>query len=531
MHELGHFSAAKKAGIKVEEFGFGMPPRIWGKKVGETIYSINWIPFGGFVRLFGEDIGKAEAKTSKKSFSNKSVRARMIVAVGGIVMNFILAFLLLSFGFMMGIEPLIVTSEDFLASIRSGQVVIEPGLYVYSITEGGSADEAGLHASDEIISAFGSEADDLYEFYRLIGENVSGVFSIRSPDGIVREVDITADKDGKYGFDLYSFELPRVAVYSSSSSGLIAGDIILTIGEEEVLSVSDYEDLVRGGGNVVVYRKGVLQSQNSLYYGSGTASLSGSVVDLGEIFVEKKTAMITDVVYGSPAEEAGLMDGDKILSINGIEIYKAEDVIETTFVIADETLQYVVERVGEAVELTVGRDENGLVGVYVADIYDGIGNGVSVYETVLPTSVLEIKPVQYGFFKSFSESWYEMGRLSVFTFGMIKSFLGQLFTEGTVAENISGPVGIAQMTYVFLQEGFASLIRFTALLSLGLATFNIIPFPGLDGGRFAFLAFEAITGRKPNKKVEAMFHSVGFMLLMLLMIVVTYKDIVRIVVG
>jgi regulator of sigma E protease len=266
-----------------------------------------------------------------------------------------------------------------------------------------------------------------------------------------------------------------------------------------------------------------LQSQNGLY--------DGSVVDLGEVFSQEKISMITNVVYGSPAETAGLMEGDKVLSINGVDIYKAADVVKTTSTITDDTLQYVVERAGEVIELTVGRDENGLVGVYVADIYDGVGNGVSVYETVLPTSVMEIKPVQYGFFKSFSASWHEMGRLSVLTFGMIKDFIGQLFTEGTVPENISGPVGIAQMTYVFLQEGFASLVRFTALLSLGLATFNIIPFPGLDGGRFAFLAYEAITGRKPHKKVEAMFHSVGFMLLMLLMIVVTYKDIVRIVVG
>src|SRR3989339_635784 len=118
VHEFGHFSAAKRAGIKVEEFGFGMPPRIFGKKVGETLYSINWIPFGGFVRLLGEDVGKSEAHTSKKSYLNKSIRARTMVALGGIIMNFILAFLLLSFGFMMGIEPLVVTSEDFLNNIK-----------------------------------------------------------------------------------------------------------------------------------------------------------------------------------------------------------------------------------------------------------------------------------------------------------------------------------------------------------------------------------------------------------------------------
>ncbi len=55
IHEFGHFLVAKKFGIKVEEFGFGIPPRVWGKKIGETIYSINWLPFGGFVRLLGEE--------------------------------------------------------------------------------------------------------------------------------------------------------------------------------------------------------------------------------------------------------------------------------------------------------------------------------------------------------------------------------------------------------------------------------------------------------------------------------------------
>ena len=55
VHELGHFIAAKKNGVLVEEFGFGLPPRMFGKKIGETIYSINWLPFGGFVKVLGEE--------------------------------------------------------------------------------------------------------------------------------------------------------------------------------------------------------------------------------------------------------------------------------------------------------------------------------------------------------------------------------------------------------------------------------------------------------------------------------------------
>src|SRR6266516_3379617 len=89
IHELGHFLVAKKFGIKVEEFGFGIPPRILGKKFGETLYSINWLPLGGFVKLLGEDeIGKPR---SKADFREKSVLQRILVVVAGVSMNLILA--------------------------------------------------------------------------------------------------------------------------------------------------------------------------------------------------------------------------------------------------------------------------------------------------------------------------------------------------------------------------------------------------------------------------------------------------------
>ncbi len=94
VHELGHFLVAKKAGIKVEEFGLGYPPRMLAKKIGDTVYSINWILFGGFVKLYGEEL----EETSKRprfslgdAFWTKSKRARTSVIVAGVLANFILA--------------------------------------------------------------------------------------------------------------------------------------------------------------------------------------------------------------------------------------------------------------------------------------------------------------------------------------------------------------------------------------------------------------------------------------------------------
>ncbi len=92
VHEFGHYWAAKRAGVLVEEFGLGYPPRIYGKKIGETVYSINLLPFGGFVRLHGE-MSEEGVTNPKRSFVNKSKKARITVLLAGVTMNLLLAVL------------------------------------------------------------------------------------------------------------------------------------------------------------------------------------------------------------------------------------------------------------------------------------------------------------------------------------------------------------------------------------------------------------------------------------------------------
>ncbi|MBW6441510.1 site-2 protease family protein [Patescibacteria group bacterium] len=96
IHELGHFWAAKKNGVRVEEFGIGYPPKIFGKQFGETFYSINLIPFGGFVKITGEDEEEDEGKTKNdpRSFANKSAWQKIMILGAGVFMNFMTAFLL-----------------------------------------------------------------------------------------------------------------------------------------------------------------------------------------------------------------------------------------------------------------------------------------------------------------------------------------------------------------------------------------------------------------------------------------------------
>lgn len=104
VHELGHFFVAKKMGVRVDEFGFGLPPRLFGKKIGETLYSFNLIPLGGFVKLYGEEYHEIKNKSNaKRAFINKKPWQKTLIIIGGVVGNFLLGWVIISFLFTQGV--------------------------------------------------------------------------------------------------------------------------------------------------------------------------------------------------------------------------------------------------------------------------------------------------------------------------------------------------------------------------------------------------------------------------------------------
>ncbi|MCI0440707.1 MAG: site-2 protease family protein [Chloroflexi bacterium] len=145
VHELGHFLTAKRFGIKVEEFGFGFPPRIWGFRYGETLYSINWIPLGGFVKMLGE-----EDPTHPRSFARQSVLKRAIVLSAGSFMNLLTPIVIFSILFMI---PQNVTVGDIL---------------ITGIAPGSPAQQAGLRAGDTIVRVDGAPLDNHVELQQHI---------------------------------------------------------------------------------------------------------------------------------------------------------------------------------------------------------------------------------------------------------------------------------------------------------------------------------------------------------------------------
>lgn len=148
IHELGHFILAKKFGVKVEEFGIGYPPKIIGKKIGETIYSLNLLPFGAFVRILGEE----KTVDSIASFRNKPIWQRALIILGGVVSFWIVGAILLSIVMNLGVPTII---ED-----DAKGPLINPQVQIISISPDSPAELANLRVGDSITN-IACEADSI----------------------------------------------------------------------------------------------------------------------------------------------------------------------------------------------------------------------------------------------------------------------------------------------------------------------------------------------------------------------------------
>ena len=149
VHEFGHFIVAKKNGVRVDEFGLGFPPRIWSKKIGETVYSLNILPFGGFVKIFGENAesletpeGVIEDRSRSLAHKNRGVQAAVLAA--GVTMNVIFAWLIISFGLVFGL-PSAVDSEN-ADKLQNKRVVVT------NVLPDSPAGRAGMAAGDDIVT-------------------------------------------------------------------------------------------------------------------------------------------------------------------------------------------------------------------------------------------------------------------------------------------------------------------------------------------------------------------------------------------
>ncbi len=226
--------------------------------------------------------------------------------------------------------------------------------------------------------------------------------------------------------------------------------------------------------------------------------------------VTAESIQIVSVDPNSAAAEAGVKPGDKIISINNTTIDSISQ-LQSLVKQSSGEVDLLLERGQEKIELKITP-------------YPLTEGG----DKVLGVGLVKTGIVSYPWYQAIIEG----GKATVYLTGQIISsfavLLKNLLAGQKVSADIAGPVGIAFLTGQVMQLGFVYLLQFAALLSINLAIINILPIPALDGGRILFLAIEKIRRRPINQKVEAIVHNIGFLLLMILLLFITVKDISKI---
>ncbi|PIR88615.1 MAG: hypothetical protein COU09_01370 [Candidatus Harrisonbacteria bacterium CG10_big_fil_rev_8_21_14_0_10_44_23] len=199
LHELGHFLAAKSYGMKVEEFGFGFPPKLFSKKWGETEYSFNLFPLGGFVRILGENqlTGQVSAEEKQRSFSDRPARQRLVVLAAGVAVNFLLGWLALATVLMVGAPQSILVTQ---------------------VLEDSPALEAGLQTGDQI-QEFSSATSLIAHLEQNAGKTVE--LSVLR-DGQEKTISlIPSAQEGKIGSGLSEAGLTQKGFFAALKDGLV----------------------------------------------------------------------------------------------------------------------------------------------------------------------------------------------------------------------------------------------------------------------------------------------------------------------
>ncbi len=252
IHEAGHYLAARMFGIKAEEFGFGFPPRLLGfvkengkwKRVGlrdqggypGTIWSINWLPLGGFVRIKGENPG---SEHDPDSLVAKPIWQRLIVMAAGVIMNWLLAIVLFSVVFWVG-------TTMYLENVPSGAVVRDQNIAITEILPQAPASVAGLIAGDQVLRLNGQEvrtADEARKFIQDQGVNPLRLTLVRNK--VTQEVDVTPTYLTDIGRTGIGVGLADVGTVSLPPLSAVRAGAVMT-GQLTKAIVIGFGDIIRG---------------------------------------------------------------------------------------------------------------------------------------------------------------------------------------------------------------------------------------------------------------------------------------------
>jgi len=412
-HELGHFIVSKRIGVAVEEFGLGFPPRLFGKMWRGTLYSINALPVGAFVRSRGEDDPSVAG-----SLAGQTAWRRLAVYAAGPVANIALAFILFTVYF----------------ALPRG-VALSDGVLVYQVQQDSAAQQAGLLPGDVILTADGTLLQT-YNDLRVV--------------------------------------LAQVAAQELVELQVIRGEAQLSM---DVLP--EYSEAL---GRTAM---GITLSPN----------------------------IVVGVAQGSLAEQSGIRAGDALLGVNGLGVVNGEALDEALVATAPEAIATV----------TMLRDNKAYTVEFTGSQLQAQQLGLSLKWA--PGARVEKQSVSLGAAALASSTYIvAMPALIVASIPLMRDDPSLAFV---------GPIGAGQLTVEAVRVfGPSNLIFIAGLISIGIALFNLIPVPPLDGGGILVALVEVVRrGKRLSERSVRIAYAVGTSLLITLVIFITTSDLMRLIQG
>jgi regulator of sigma E protease len=527
VHELGHFLWAKTFGVRVLRFSLGFGPRIAGFTRGGTEYVLSALPIGGYVRMLGENPrDEVRARDRGQSFADQSILRRLIIVVGGPAMNLLL--------------PILLYFVVFL-----GDTELTPA--TIGVVFPNRPADGELQAGDRVVAIDGDDVETFYELTRVVesspGESLR--FQIeRDGERLTRTlVPVTTHKE--HPLEMRE-EVGRVGIMPHHPVGVIgvrsaaspAGaarlrtfDVVVAAGGRPIERFIDLQQLLaRNRGELLpltfLRPVPVPDALGGLVeldvYEPHIATLTpepGKDEPAARSGIESADLYVSHVTAGSPEHRAGLLPGDRLLSLDGRPIR-----LWATF------LQDL--RAGRGAEhvLRFRRGGQELTARYRLEHRRGVTEHGQVYDRYVvgirnwvPTRtdppVPNPSPLLYAARESIRAT-ADVVQLTVFS--VVRLVQGRLSVK-----SIGGPLTIFEVAGTAAREGALNYLTLMAFISINLGLINLLPIPLLDGGHLPFLLYEAVARRPLAVRVREYAHVAGLVVLLAIMVLAFKNDIER----